>query len=243
MKLIPAIDLLNGKAVRLVQGDYKQVNIYSEDPVGMAREFEEAGATMLHLVDLDAAKDTQDSNLDTIVKIRNAISIPIELGGGIRSHTKIKAMIDIGIERLILGTIAVEDPTFVNQAIKEIGRDSVVIGIDAKDGMVKVNGWLGESGFHYRELFHSMISNGAVHFIFTDISKDGMMQGPNLEAYKEILSLYPNIHLVASGGVSSLVDLEKLSKISGLFGAVCGKALYEGHIDLKSAIELLQRGI
>lgn len=243
MLVLPAIDLLDNEAVRLLQGDYSQKTVYSSEPEKMIQVFEEQGATLIHIVDLNAAKTGKSENEATIKKIKEKCSVTLELGGGIRSIENMKFYDGLGVSRLILGTVAVEDPKTVEKGLSLFGQDRIVIGIDAKNGYVRTKGWETNSGILYKEFVKQMYDMGVRHVIFTDISKDGMMEGPNTDVYSELLTEFPDLQLVASGGVSSKEDLVNLyERTKGkLFGAITGKAIYEGKLDLNESIRILNQ--
>lgn len=234
MIIFPAIDLYDGKAVRLYKGDYNNMTVYSEKPQEVAVEFYKSGADHLHLVDLEGARDGGTPNIETIKKIRNSTSAFIEIGGGIRSMDTVKTYIDVGINRVILGTAAVKDRAFLLKAIKEYG-ERIAVGVDIKDGLVAIKGWTEKSEFDGFQFCKDMQEIGVKTIICTDISRDGAMRGTNLELYKQLKEqLYLNI--IASGGVTDMNDIEKLSQI-GVYGAIIGKAYYTGAIDLTEAVE------
>ncbi|XDD47294.1 1-(5-phosphoribosyl)-5-[(5-phosphoribosylamino)methylideneamino]imidazole-4-carboxamide isomerase [Leptospira sp. WS39.C2] len=243
MLILPAIDLLDNEAVRLLQGDYAKKTVYSSEPEKMIQVFEEQGATLIHIVDLNAAKTGKSENEITIKKIKEKCSVELELGGGIRSIDNIKFYDGLGVSRFILGTVAVEDPKTVEKALSLFGQNRIVIGVDAKNGFVRTKGWETNSGILYKDFLKTMYGMGIRHVIFTDISKDGMMEGPNTDVYVELLSEFPDLQLVASGGVSSTEDLVHLFENTGgkLFGAITGKAIYEGKLDLKESIRILKQ--
>jgi phosphoribosylformimino-5-aminoimidazole carboxamide ribotide isomerase len=240
VQVIPAIDLREGKCVRLLQGDPNQQTIYSDDPLSVAREFEVAGAALLHVVDLDGAFSGSSKNLTVIEAIAEEISIPIQVGGGIRSLQAIRRVLDTGASRVILGTIAQRQPELVGEACQLYG-ERIVVGIDAKDGQVAVSGWQEGTDVSAYELGLSMKNLGVKTIIFTDIARDGMLTGPNYQSLEEMLKL--GVSIIASGGVSSLDDLMRLAQLAsqGLVGAIVGKALYDGRFDLQSAIALIQQ--
>jgi phosphoribosylformimino-5-aminoimidazole carboxamide ribotide isomerase len=240
--VVPAIDLLDNKAVRLFQGDYSKSKIYSESPWEIADEFISAGAELIHLVDLNGAKLGKPSNELALRKILNRPNVRFELGGGIRSLETLKFYEDLGISRFILGTAAVNDPNLTDMALERYGVDRIVLGIDAKDGFVKTQGWEKDSGIRYEDFMKQIYSQGVRQVIFTDISLDGTLNGPNFDSYSWILKNYP-FQLIASGGVSSIDDLEKLSKIENnqMYGAILGKAYYEGKVVLKEAIDFCKK--
>ncbi len=235
MKLFPAIDIIEGCAVRLVKGDYAQKTVYSTQPVSVAKGFAEAGATYLHLVDLEGAKDGGTPNLEIIREIVKESGLLVEVGGGIRSEETIQTYLEAGVFRVILGTAAVENPDFLKDMVKKYG-EKIAVGVDIKDGMVAVKGWTElsqESCFDFCEKLEKI---GVKTIICTDISKDGLLAGTNLALYRDLSEKF-SVDIVASGGVTTLADIEQLQKI-GLYGAILGKTLYTGNIDLKSAIEL-----
>jgi len=235
MLIIPAIDIKNGNCVRLLQGDPERETVYSADPVRMARRFEEEGARLIHVVDLDGAFSGSPVNRDIVVKIARSVRIPIEIGGGIRSRETIDHYRDAGIARIIIGTLAL-DPDFGDY----IGRypDLLVAGVDARDSMVATHGWKSVSAMKAVPFMRALSERGIREFIYTDISTDGMFTGPNYTALQDILLNVPGISLVASGGISSLDDIEGLGhfKSKGLKGCIVGKAIYDGRIDLAQAV-------
>ncbi len=236
MLVIPAIDLKAGKCVRLRQGRKDSATVYSDDPSATARLWESCGATFLHVVDLDGAFTGNQKNIESIRRIREAVKMDIEVGGGIRDMERIDLLISIGINRVILGTVTIEKPELVKEACKKYpGR--VLVGIDAKNGFVAVKGWVEVTHVEAKELALSMQDYGAAGIIYTDISKDGMMTGPNISAMEEMVKTV-SIPLIASGGVSSLEDIRDLMGIKGLWGVITGRAIYSGSLDLKEAIKL-----
>jgi phosphoribosylformimino-5-aminoimidazole carboxamide ribotide isomerase len=240
MLVIPAIDLKDGKCVRLVQGKETAVTVYSDDPASTARRWESCGAKMLHVVDLDGAFRGNQMNFSAIRKIRESVSMPIEVGGGIRDMEKIDELVRIGIDRVILGTVAVEKPAIVSEAAgKYPGR--IIVGIDARDGKVAVKGWVEETSVDAGKLAEEVAAKGAGGVIYTDISRDGMMTGPNIIAMEEMVRSV-NIPVIASGGVSSMDDIRDLMGIKDLWGVITGKAIYSGAIDLREAIRIAADG-
>lgn len=238
MQLYPAIDIKNGQCVRLRQGQFQDSQIYSKNPIEIARLFVSQGASFIHMVDLDGALVGFSVN-DTVFKeIAGEINIPIQVGGGIRTIKDIENKIELGINRVIIGTKAVENLAFVKEAVKEFGSDRIVIGIDAKDGMVAIQGWEKVSSVSAIDLAMQVKDIGVKTIVYTDISKDGMLLGPNVEQTKE-LSDVTGFDVIASGGVSSMKDLELIAG-SGVHGAIIGKALYEKKVDLAKAIELFE---
>ena len=235
MYLYPAIDLVQGKAVRLFKGDYAQMTVYSDDPVSVARDFQAAGSKHIHLVDLEGAKSGVPENLSTIQKIIAETNLFVEVGGGIRNMETVKTYLSAGVNRVILGTAAVTDPDFLEAALAEYG-DKIAVGVDLKDGLVAIKGWTETSGLTAEEFFDRMERLGVKTVICTDISRDGAMKGTNRELYRELSAKY-SIDLIASGGVSDLADVQALAAM-GLHGAIIGKAYYIGAINLKEAIEV-----
>jgi phosphoribosylformimino-5-aminoimidazole carboxamide ribotide isomerase len=242
MEVIPAIDLLDGKCVRLYQGDYDRSQIFNENPVEVARNWVEQGATRLHVVDLDGAKQGKSVNLAAIEAIVRAISVPVQVGGGLRDRNSVSQLLNLGVQRTILGTIAVEQPELVTELCQEFPQQ-IVVGIDARNGKVATRGWLEISEVEATELAGRMAQQGAAAIIYTDIHRDGTMSGPNLEALKKLASAI-NIPVIASGGVSSLTDLLSLLALEslGVTGAIVGKAIYTGDVNLKEAVQAVGNG-
>lgn len=239
MLIFPAIDLYGGQAVRLYQGDYDQMTVYDPEPLHTVEKFEAAGATHLHLVDLEGAKTGQTTNLPTIEKITARTGLFVEVGGGIRNMDTVRRYLDAGVSRVILGTAAVTDPDFTAQAVAEYG-DKIAVGADLKDGKVAIKGWLETSQDGWQTFFDRMQQLGVKTIICTDISRDGAMQGTNRELYRTLAVRYP-MDIIASGGVSSLEDIQAL-KAAGVAGAIIGKAYYTGAIDLAQAVALGEGG-
>ncbi len=235
MIIYPAIDLYEGKAVRLFKGDYNQMTVYSENPLEIALDFRSCGATHIHMVDLEGAKEGTTPNLDTVCIIKENSGLFCEIGGGIRSMQVIEKYVSAGVDRVILGTAAVTQEGFVEEAVKKYG-DKIAVGIDIKDGFVAIKGWTEKSDLEAMEFAQKMEDIGVKTLICTDISKDGAMKGTNHELYRE-LSEKLGIQIIASGGVSSIEDVHKLSE-RNLYGAIIGKAYYTGAVDLKEAIEV-----
>ena len=235
MKIFPAIDLFGGQAVRLYKGDYDQMTVYDPEPLNTVRKFEAAGATHLHLVDLEGAKTGQTTNLPTIEKLAANTGLFIEVGGGIRNMETVRRYLEAGASRVILGTAAVTDPDFLAAAVAAYG-DKIAVGADLKDGKVAIKGWLETSEEGWEAFFDKMQALGVSTIICTDISKDGAMQGTNRELYKLLAQKY-TMNIIASGGVSSLEDIQAL-KAAGVHGAIIGKAYYTGAIDLAQAVKL-----
>ncbi|PSF36283.1 1-(5-phosphoribosyl)-5-((5-phosphoribosylamino)methylideneamino)imidazole-4-carboxamide isomerase [Aphanothece hegewaldii CCALA 016] len=242
MDVIPAIDLLDGRCVRLYQGDYEKSQVFNENPLEVARQWVEQGATRLHLVDLDGAKQGKPINLPTIAKIVQEIPIPVQVGGGLRDFQSVANLLKLGVERAILGTIAVEKVSIVEQLCQAFPHQ-IVVGIDARNGKVATKGWLETSEVNATDLAQQMESLGVAAIIFTDIHRDGTLSGPNLESLRELAHAV-NIPIIASGGVSSLTDLLSLLSLEplGVTGAIVGKALYTGDLSLSEAIQAVGQG-
>ena len=238
MHIFPTIDLFGGKAVRLFKGDYNQMTVYSDNPLNVARDFEQCGAQYLHVVDLEGAKSGGTPNIETIKNIIQNTNLFVEVGGGIRSMETAKAYIDAGVGRVIFGTAAVTDETFLKSAVLAFG-EKVAVGVDLKDGYVAIKGWTEKSAYSGMDFCKKMQDLGVKTIICTDISKDGAMKGTNLALYKT-LSESLSLNLIASGGVSDISDVENLSAM-GIYGAIIGKAYYTGAIDLKQAIEVAKQ--
>ncbi|NJD03605.1 MAG: 1-(5-phosphoribosyl)-5-[(5-phosphoribosylamino)methylideneamino]imidazole-4-carboxamide isomerase [Ruminiclostridium sp.] len=235
MIIYPAIDVKDGKCVRLAQGRFTDVTVYSDDPVEMAKKFEQMGAQYLHVVDLDGARLGKPRNTAVISEIAVKLGIPVQLGGGIRTIEMIEIILCKGIQRVILGTSAVNDPNLVKKAVQTF-ENSLAVGIDAKDGMVAIEGWAKTSEFTAIGFAKKMQELGAKTIIYTDISRDGMLTGPNLKAMEEMVRAV-GIEVIASGGVKSIEDIKNLKNI-GVAGAIVGKALYTGDIDLAEAVRI-----
>ena len=233
MNLFPAIDLIGGKAVRLVKGDYAQVTVYSDSPVKVAKYFEECGAKYLHVVDLEGARDGSLANLETIKDIIKNTGLFVEVGGGIRSLETVKKYIEAGAKRVIIGTAAVTDPEFLEAAVAAYG-EKIAVGVDIKDGMVAIKGWTETSALSCFDFCEKLSDMGIKTIICTDISKDGLLAGTNLELYRELSKRF-SMDITASGGVSTLDDIRKLCEMD-MYGAILGKALYTGNIDLREAL-------
>lgn len=234
MIIFPAIDLLNASCVRLTQGDYNQMEVFNSDPVAQAKTFEAQGAKFLHMVDLDGAKEGSQKNFDVIKRVREAINIPIQVGGGIRDEERIKALLNLGVDRVILGTAAVKNMPFLQEMLDKYG-DKIVVSVDAKEGKVATHGWIEDSGIDSVEFVKKLITMGLKTLVYTDIAKDGMMEGTNLPVYEELNKL--DIDLIASGGVSRIFDIEELLKMN-TYGAIVGKAIYAGALDLVELIKM-----
>ncbi len=235
MIILPAIDLLGRKAVRLLKGDYNQVTVYSDSPLEVAEKFKSLGATHIHMVDLDGAKYGTAPNMDIVAEVAEKTGLFIEIGGGIRSMETVKKYIDAGISRVILGTAAICDEDFLKEAVKAYG-EKIAVGADVKDGKIAIKGWLEQSDVTLDEFFLKMQDLGVKNIICTDISRDGAMRGTNLELYRELSAKY-SLDITASGGVSSIEDVKRLREMN-LYGAIIGKAYYTEAVDLKEAIEV-----
>ena len=235
MYIYPAIDLYEGKAVRLYKGDYAQMTVYNEDPVAVARDFLASGASHIHLVDLEGAKSGTTPNLETVCAIKKETGLFCEIGGGIRSMEVVRRYLDAGLDRVILGTAAVTDPAFLQQAVAEYG-EKIAVGIDIKDGFVAIKGWVEKSEQDAMEFADRMQDLGIKTLICTDISRDGAMRGANHALYKQLSERF-GMNIIASGGVSSMEDVKILAAMD-IHGAIIGKAYYTGAIDLKEAIEV-----
>ena len=233
MQIFPATDILSGKVVRLTKGDYNQVKIYADSPAEMALEFMKDGATNLHMVDLDGAKDGLPVNFDAIREAAKIDGLFIEVGGGIRNMQKIEDYLSLGVKRVILGTAAIRNYPFVEEAVKEFGS-AVAVGVDAKEGLVAVSGWQETTNVNSVEFCKKLRDTGVSTVIYTDISKDGMLSGTNLEIYKE-LSEIKGLDIVASGGITFAHEIETLREMN-IYGAIVGKAVYEGKLSLKDAL-------
>ncbi|MGF7143961.1 phosphoribosylformimino-5-aminoimidazole carboxamide ribotide isomerase [Anaerotaenia torta] len=239
MKLFPAIDIKNGQCVRLRQGNFQDVLVYSDVPLKIAKQWEAAGASFIHIVDLDGALVGHSVNDDVIKSIVAEVKLPIQVGGGIRTIKDIENKLNLGVERVIIGTKAVKDPAFIKEVVTAFGAERIVIGIDAKDGMVAIEGWEKVSNYQATALALEMKQYGVQTIVYTDISKDGMLQGPNITHTKEMIQI-SGLNIIASGGVSSMKDLEMLEEIKA-YGAIVGKALYENRIDLRQAVSLYEK--
>lgn len=240
MRLYPAIDVKDGQCVRLKKGLFNEVTVYSERPYEIAKGFEEAGAQFIHTVDLDGALKGHGVNAETIKKICSSVNVPVQMGGGIRTLENIQEVLDLGVYRVIIGTKAVENPDFIKAAIDRFGAEHIVVGVDAKDGLVAIEGWEKVSDKTALSLALAMKDIGVQTIVYTDISKDGMLAGPNVEQTK-ILSDKTGIDIIASGGMSCMDDLTHIND-AGIHGAIIGKAIYEKRIDLKAAVNLFESG-
>ncbi|NRY62328.1 1-(5-phosphoribosyl)-5-[(5-phosphoribosylamino)methylideneamino]imidazole-4-carboxamide isomerase [Clostridium beijerinckii] len=239
MIILPAIDIIDGKPVRLYQGDYNKKEIVADDVFETAKSFQDIGAEYIHLVDLDGAKNGSNQNHELVIKIAKELNIPVELGGGIRSFETIKYLLDNGVARVILGTIAMEDEELLKKAISIYGS-KIAVGIDCKDGKVYGRGWLAASELDYIEFAEKMENIGVKNIIVTDISKDGTLEGPNVEMLKKLKETV-SIDITASGGIKDIENIKELKDI-GLYGAITGKAIYARTLSLEKAIEISKEG-
>ncbi len=237
MILLPAIDLYEKKVVRLTRGDYAQMTVYNDNPVAQAKLFQDAGAQWLHTVDLEGAKDGSTPNYSVIEAICKDTSLKVEIGGGIRSLDTIQKYLDAGVERVILGTKAVTDPAFLEESLDKFGSH-IAVGVDIKDGKIAIKGWLETAQDSVEDFFTKLCKLGVSTVICTDVSKDGMLAGTNVDLYRQLSQKF-SLDLIASGGVSSQEDLTRL-KALGLYGAILGKALYTGALDLKTALKEME---
>ena len=235
MIILPAIDIRGGQCVRLYKGDFATAEKVAEDPIATAQSFAEAGAAWLHTVDLDGAVEGRPVNKAVFEQIVRRTPLKVEVGGGIRNMDTIAAYLDAGVSRVILGSAALNDPAWVAEAIELFGSDAIAVGIDARDGMVQAQGWLAASTVHYIDLARAMTEIGVETIIFTDISRDGTLAGPNLEQLTALQAAVGG-QIVASGGIRDLEDIKAL-RAAGLYGAICGKSLYKGTLDLVQAIQ------
>lgn len=233
MQILPAIDLQNGQVVRLYQGDYNQKTVYSSDPCAVARGFAAAGAKNLHVVDLDGAKDGSLANFETVAALAAQSGLAVEVGGGIRTEERIQKYLELGAARVILGTVAVQDFAFTQKMAQKYG-ERIAVGVDAKDGKVATHGWLQVSGLDGPAFCRQLAEAGVRTVIYTDIARDGTGQGANLEVYRQLCRI-PGLRVIASGGVSGLAEIRALAGM-GAWGAILGKALYTGRLELAEAI-------
>ena len=239
MLLFPAIDLYEGKAVRLYKGDYNQLTVYNENPAEVGKAFAAAGAKHIHIVDLEGAKSGTTPNLETVVRIKQESGLFCEIGGGVRNMEVVRTYMEAGLDRVILGTAAVENPDFVREAVAAYG-EKIAVGVDLKDGYVAVKGWTEKSALDAMTFCQQMQDIGVKTLIVTDISKDGAMQGTNHNLYGQLQTAFPALQFVASGGVSSIEDVRRLAD-ADLYGAIIGKAYYIGAINLKEACEVVKQ--
>ena len=238
MKIIPAIDIIDGKCVRLTQGDYAQKKVYNENPLEVAKEFEAAGITNLHLVDLDGAKASRIINYKVLEKIASQTNLKIDFGGGLKSNEDLKIAFDSGANQITGGTIAVKNPELFLSWLEKYGSEKIILGADVKNEKIATNGWQEESDIELFDFLKIYLESGVEYVICTDISKDGLLQGSAIDLYAKIKSEFPKIKLIASGGVVSIEELEKLKELN-MYGAIVGKAIYEGNILLSDLPQLV----
>lgn len=236
IELIPAIDIINGQCVRLTKGDYKQKKVYHDDPVAVAKDFEALGFRRLHIVDLDGAKSKHIVNDAVLRGITSATSLAVDFGGGIKTEEDIEKAFEAGAAMVTIGSVAVTDPDLFIGWLKKYGPEKLILGADVRNGMISINGWKEDSSEPLLPFLRKYIDAGMVNVLCTEISKDGTLQGPAVALYKEVMANYPQLHLIASGGVSRQEDIEELER-EGIPAVVFGKAIYEGRIDLKSLIK------
>lgn len=232
MKILPAIDIRNGQAVRLYKGDFDQETVVNPDVLGQARIFADAGMQFIHVVDLDGVLEGRATNRDLIAALKVATGLGVEVGGGIRTLEQIKDYLMVGIDRVIIGSMAVKNPDFVREALEQFGADKIVVGIDAKDGFVATEGWLETSTVDFISLAKEMEKMGVQLFVYTDVDRDGTLTGPNFAHYERLVSELTTAKVIASGGIAELADLTRLQEI-GVAGAIVGKAYYNGNISLE----------
>ncbi|MCP9757404.1 1-(5-phosphoribosyl)-5-[(5-phosphoribosylamino)methylideneamino]imidazole-4-carboxamide isomerase [Lacihabitans sp. CCS-44] len=232
IQVIPAIDIIDGKCVRLTQGDYGQKKIYNEDPAEVAKEFEDAGIKRLHLVDLDGAKEKRIINHKVLEKIANSTKLIIDFGGGIQSDIDIQKAFDFGAKMITGGSIAVKNQEMFLGWLEKFGPEKIILGADAKDEMIAISGWQEATKVSVFDFIEEYLKKGIKYTISTDVAKDGLLQGPSFELYEKMQVKFSDLHIIASGGVSEMKDLEKLND-QGVFGVIVGKAIYEGKISLK----------
>lgn len=239
IQIYPAIDMRGGKCVRLYKGDYDQETVYADSPFDMAKQFADAGASFVHMVDLDGAKDGERVHAADVIRVAKELPVKVQIGGGIRTMEDVRFYLENGVDRVIIGSLAIRKPELVASFIEEFGADRIVIGLDAKDGMVATHGWIETSDQKATDVGKYFVERGAKHFIFTDIATDGTLQGPNIKANKA-LSEATGAEIIVSGGMSSLEDIQAVkeaAKDSTIGGVIIGKALYTGRFTLEEALE------
>lgn len=244
MIIYPAIDLKEGQCVRLVQGKAENKTVYSSDPAGMALSFQEQGAEWLHIVDLDGAFQGRCGNYETIQQIAARISIPFQVGGGLRRQEDVENVLGIGASRVIIGTRAVTSPEFIEDLLSQFGPEKIVLGLDARDGMVAIEGWVEKSSLRVLDFAQQMQRLGVQTAVYTDVSRDGLLQGPNMDAIRQMAEL-SGLEIIASGGVSTVANIRQLMEMEslGVNGAIIGKAIYDGKIELKDALQAAKGGL
>ena len=234
MEIIPSIDIKEGKVVRLYQGDFGRETVYSQEPLDVALRWQDAGAPRIHVVDLDGARTGHLTNLAVIESLISGVRIPVQMGGGIRSLETAQRLLEIGVQRVVFGTAAVRDPGLVELACRDLGSEAVIVGVDARDGMVAVQGWSETTSMAVSALIQNMASVGVGRFIFTDVATDGTLQGPNVSAVRELRAI-GDIKIISSGGIGSIADIELLTD-AGVEGVILGSSLYQGTIDLNEVV-------
>lgn len=237
MTIIPAIDVINGKCVRLTKGDYAQQVVYNDNPVEVAKQFQDAGIERLHIVDLDGAKAGHIVNLQVLEKVAAATDLKIDFGGGVKTIADVSNIFNAGADMVTIGSLAVKHPEILEEWLMEFGTTKFLIGADVLDGKIKISGWLEDGGVNVFDFIGSVLSLGVTNIFCTDISKDGVMEGPSLDLYKEIMQQHPEVNLIASGGVSNIEDVKALKEI-GCKGAIIGKAIYERKVPLNPLKEV-----
>lgn len=230
--IIPAIDIIDGKCVRLSQGDYEQKKIYNENPLEVAKQFEDAGIRRLHLVDLDGAKQKKVVNYNVLEQIAGKTNLTVDFGGGVQTNEDIRAVFDSGAAQVTAGSIAVKNPALVGNWLAEFGSERIILGADAKNGKIAVSGWQETSDIWLADFVTTYVEKGIQYTISTDVAKDGMLAGPNVEMYRALQAQFPELYIIASGGVSTFDDIKQLAELS-IFGVIVGKAIYENRISLK----------
>ena len=235
MHIIPAIDIIDGRCVRLTKGDYMSKKIYHEDPLEVAKQFEDAGITRLHLVDLDGAKSQHIVNYRVLKNIASNTKLKVDFGGGIKSDEDVLVAFDNGATQITAGSIAVKSPETVFKWAQQYGFEKIILGADVKQEQIAINGWQEQSSINLFDMLDAYVRAGVIYVICTDIDKDGMLKGPSFDLYKKIMNRFPGLNLIASGGVSSTEDLRLLSELD-IYGAIIGKAIYEGNIDLAKLV-------
>jgi phosphoribosylformimino-5-aminoimidazole carboxamide ribotide isomerase len=238
MEIIPAVDIRGGRCVRLYQGDFQRETVFGDDPVAVARSWQDAGATRLHVVDLDGAREGRPANAQVVRRLIQALSIPVQVGGGLRDRQSIGGYLEAGVDRVVLGTVAVKDPSLLAEAIAEHGQ-RIVVAVDARVGMVAIEGWREETPLSAAQLMSELAAKGVPRFIYTDALRDGTLQGPDLAAVVTVLARV-GVPVIYAGGVSSIADLVRLASLE-VEGAIIGQALYTGAVDFQQALKVLSR--
>jgi phosphoribosylformimino-5-aminoimidazole carboxamide ribotide isomerase len=238
MQIIPAIDIIDGKCVRLTQGNYGQKTVYNEHPLEVAKAFEDAGLKRLHLVDLDGAKQKRIVNHKVLESIASQTKLHVDFGGGIQSDDAIQAAFDCGAKQITGGSIAVKQPELVLNWLEKFGPERIILGADAKNEKIAISGWEEDTALGIYDFLEDFMAKGILYTISTDVAKDGLLQGPSFELYKSMQDRFPDLHIIASGGVSNMADIRKLAE-QGLYGVIVGKAIYEGRVSLKQLKEFV----